>query len=128
MSSPAVAPYGAYRTADGHTVVLGTTNDREWQRLAREFLGRPDLADDERFRTNSGRVAHRDGPRRGDRRLVRAATTWPTSSTAPMPRASATRRYNTPNEVLAHPQLAARDRWREIDTPSGRSRAAAARR
>ena len=28
MSSPAVAPYGAYRTADGQTVVLGTTNDR----------------------------------------------------------------------------------------------------
>lgn len=35
MSSPAVAPYGAHRTADGHTLVLGTTNDREWQRLAR---------------------------------------------------------------------------------------------
>ena len=37
MSSPAVAPYGAYRTADDQTVVLGTTNDREWQRLAREI-------------------------------------------------------------------------------------------
>ena len=44
MGSPAVAPYGAYPTADGHTVVLGTTNDREWQRLARGVLGRPDLA------------------------------------------------------------------------------------
>ena len=41
MSSPAVAPYGAYRTADGQTVVLGTTNDREWQRLAREIIERP---------------------------------------------------------------------------------------
>lgn len=59
MGSPAVAPYGAYATADGHTVVLGTTNDREWQRFARELLGRPDLADDERFATTPGRVAHR---------------------------------------------------------------------
>ncbi|WP_288049507.1 CoA transferase, partial [Nocardia sp.] len=33
MSSPAVAPYGAFATADGRTVVLGTTNDREWRRL-----------------------------------------------------------------------------------------------
>jgi crotonobetainyl-CoA:carnitine CoA-transferase CaiB-like acyl-CoA transferase len=46
VSSPAVSPYGAYPTADGQTVVLGTTNDREWQRLAREVLHRPDLADD----------------------------------------------------------------------------------
>src|SRR5205823_12455312 len=27
MGSPAVAPYGAYPTADGQTLVLGTTND-----------------------------------------------------------------------------------------------------
>jgi crotonobetainyl-CoA:carnitine CoA-transferase CaiB-like acyl-CoA transferase len=40
VSSPAVAPYGAYRTADGQTLVLGTTNDREWLRLARDVLGR----------------------------------------------------------------------------------------
>src|SRR5699024_4545790 len=60
MGSPAVAPYGAYRTADGDTVVLGTINDQEWQRLARDLLGRPDLADDERYRTNAGRVAARE--------------------------------------------------------------------
>ena len=41
MSSPAVAPYGAYPTADRQTLVLGTTNDREWQRLASAVLGGP---------------------------------------------------------------------------------------
>ncbi len=59
MSSPAVAPYGSYPTADGQTVVLGTTNDREWQRFARDILARNDLADDERFATNAGRVENR---------------------------------------------------------------------
>src|SRR6185312_14423274 len=59
MSSPAVAPYGAYQTADHQTVVLGTTNDSEWQRLSRDVVKREDLAEDSRFRTNSGRVAHR---------------------------------------------------------------------
>ena len=28
-------------------------------------------------------------------------------------------RYNLPSEVLAHPQLKARDRWRQVETPSG---------
>ena len=60
MSSPAVAPYGAYGTADGQTVVLGTTNDNEWQRLSRQLLERDDLADDPRFASNAGRCAHRD--------------------------------------------------------------------
>ena len=59
MSSPAVAPYGAYRTADGQTVVLGTTNDAEWQRLSRQIIRRDDLADDARLAHNSGRCAHR---------------------------------------------------------------------
>jgi crotonobetainyl-CoA:carnitine CoA-transferase CaiB-like acyl-CoA transferase len=32
-------------------------------------------------------------------------------------------RYNLPSEVLSHPQLTARDRWRKIDTPTGPIRA-----
>ncbi len=40
-----MAPYGAFPTCDGQTVVLGTTNDRERQRLAREIIDRPDLFD-----------------------------------------------------------------------------------
>lgn len=118
MSSPAVAPYGAYDTADGQTVVLGTTNDREWQRLARDILARPDLADDERFRSNPGRVAHRG-------ELDDAIRTWcarhdlehiqQVADDASIGNA----RYNRPGEVLAHPQLSHRDRWRGIDTPAG---------
>lgn len=118
MSSPAVAPYGAYRTADGHTVVLGTTNDREWQRLARELLDRPDLAADDRFRTNPGRVTHRD-------LLDAEIGAWCARHDLAHVQQRAddagigNSRYNTPDDVLAHPHLAARDRWRRIDTPAG---------
>lgn len=118
MGSPAVAPYGAYPTADGHTVVLGTTNDGEWQRLARELLGRPDLADDERLRSNSGRVAHREV-------LDAEIGAWCARHDLAyvQDRADAAgignSRYNTPSDVVAHPHLTARDRWREIDTPGG---------
>ncbi|MFE2884906.1 CaiB/BaiF CoA transferase family protein [Streptomyces sp. NPDC059272] len=118
MSSPAVAPYGAHRTADGHTVVLGTTNDREWQRLARELIDRPDLADDPRFHSNAGRVKHRA-------MLEPEIGAWCARHDLADVQARAdaagigNSRYNTPSDVIAHPHLRARDRWREIDTPSG---------
>lgn len=122
MSSPAVAPYGAYQTADGQTVVLGTTNDREWQRLAREIIERPDLAADARFATNSDRVANRTV-------LDEAIQSWcaqhdlahvqQTADAAGIGNA----RYNLPSEVLEHPQLSDRDRWRTVDTPAGQIRA-----
>ncbi len=118
MSSPAVAPYGAYRTADGQTVVLGTTNDREWQRLAREIIERPDLADDARFAGNSDRVANRAV-------LDEAIQSWcarrdledvqKIADAAGIGNA----RYNLPSEVLVHPQLSARDRWRTVQTSAG---------
>jgi crotonobetainyl-CoA:carnitine CoA-transferase CaiB-like acyl-CoA transferase len=122
MGSPAVAPYGAYATADGQTVVLGTTNDREWQRFARDLLGRPDLADDERFRTNPGRVEHRA-------LLDEQVAAWCAERDLAGVQQSAdsagigNSRYNTPSEVVAHPHLAARDRWRPLDTPGGLIRA-----
>ncbi|OMC16639.1 formyl-CoA transferase [Mycolicibacter heraklionensis] len=118
MSSPAVAPYGAYPTADGHTVVLGTTNDREWQRLARELLGRNDLADDSRFAGNADRVANRAV-------LDEAIAAWCARHDLAHIQGAAdaagigNARYKTPSDVLAHPQLAERDRWRSIDTPVG---------
>ena len=118
MSSPAVAPYGAYSTADGQTVMLGTTNDREWQRLAREILQRDDLADNARLRTNAGRVAHReilDDAIRAWCARHDLAEVQKTADAAGIGNA----RYNLPSEVLVHPQLAARDRWRQIDTPNG---------
>ncbi|MEU6260500.1 CaiB/BaiF CoA-transferase family protein [Streptomyces sp. NPDC047043] len=118
MGSPAVAPYGAHRTADGQTVVLGTTNDREWQRFARDLLHRPDLADDERLRTNPGRVEHRE-------LLDAAVGEWCAGHDLAYVQRRADEagignsRYNTPGEVLTHPHLAARDRWRRVDTPGG---------
>ncbi|TDB95187.1 CaiB/BaiF CoA-transferase family protein [Actinomadura sp. 7K534] len=118
MGSPAVAPYGAYRTADDRTVVLGTTNDQEWQRLARDVLQRPDLAGDERFRTNPGRVAARvelDAEiaawclRHDIEHVQRAADAAGIGNS----------RYNLPTEVVAHHHLTARDRRRPVDTPGG---------
>jgi itaconate CoA-transferase len=118
MSSPAVAPYSAYQTGDDQTVVLGTTNDREWQRLANEIIGRPDLAQDPRFATNADRVANREI-------LNEAIGSWCAQHDLAHIQKTADNagignsRYNVPSEVVAHPQLAARDRWRQVGTPKG---------
>lgn len=118
MSSPAVAPYGSFGTRDGQTVVLGTTNDREWQRLAREVIERPDLAEDPRFATNPQRCTHRD-------ELNAAIQSWCAQRDLDEIQRTAdaagigNSRYNKPSEVIAHPHLAARDRWRRVGTPNG---------
>ncbi|PQE00182.1 formyl-CoA transferase [Mycobacterium sp. EPG1] len=118
VGSPAVAPYGAFPTRDGQTVVLGTTNDREWQRVAREIIDRPDLADDPRFATNSDRCRHREildeaiGNWCAQRDLVEIQEIADTAGIG-------NSRYNKPSEVVVHPHLAARDRWRTVATPKG---------
>ncbi|ODQ89934.1 formyl-CoA transferase [Mycolicibacterium flavescens] len=118
VGSPAVAPYGAFPTRDGHTVVLGTTNDREWQRVAREIIDRPDLAEDPRFATNPDRCEHREI-------LEEAIGSWCAQRDLAEIQKIAdaagigNSRYNLPSEVVAHPHLTARDRWRTVATPAG---------
>ena len=122
VGSPAVAPYGAFPTRDKQTVVLGTTNDREWQRVALEIIDRPDLAQDPRFATNPDRCAHREI-------LEEAIRSWcEQHDLADIQKIAddagiGNSRYNVPSEVVAHPQLTARDRWRLVNTPKGDIRA-----
>ncbi len=54
---PNLAPYQAFRTADG-SLMLAVGNDRQFAACA-ACLGQPDLASDARFATNSARVANR---------------------------------------------------------------------
>ncbi len=116
-----IAPYGPYRCADG-TVFLGVQSDREWGLLAREILGRPDLVDDERCARNTERVAHNEmitGVIEG----VLADRAADDVVLALERCGLACARMRTPQEFYDHPQLAARDRWREVGSPGGRVRA-----
>ncbi|MDP9884567.1 formyl-CoA transferase/CoA:oxalate CoA-transferase [Sinomonas atrocyanea] len=55
---PTIAPYQAFPTRDGW-IMVAVGNDGLWRRFA-EAVGRPDLAEDPRFRSNPLRVAHRN--------------------------------------------------------------------
>ena len=54
---PNIVPYQVFPVADGH-VIVAVGNDGQFARLV-AVLGRPELAQDERFRSNAGRVGHR---------------------------------------------------------------------
>src|SRR4051794_6119532 len=55
---PLIVPYEVFATADGE-LMIAAANDRLFARLAQE-IGRPELAEDPRFRTNPDRVANRE--------------------------------------------------------------------
>ncbi len=118
METPIVAPYGAYPTSDGELVVLGTTNDREWDRLARRLLGRDDMADDRRYASNERRCEHRG-------EIDEAIAGWTRQRTLREVQSAAddagigNARYNTVRSVIDHPQLSDRGRWREVASPVG---------
>ena len=54
---PNIVPYQAFQTLDGH-LILAIGNDGQFARFC-EIAGRTDLADDQRYATNSARVANR---------------------------------------------------------------------
>ena len=55
---PNIVPYTVMPAADGW-FVLGVGNDAQYRKFC-DFAGRPELAEDARFRTNADRVKHRD--------------------------------------------------------------------
>lgn len=118
MGSPMIAPYGAYATKDGQTAVLGTTSDREWGRLARDLLKRPELADDPRYAHNADRVALRE-------ELDEILEQWCAQRDLAEIQLLADEagignaRLNSVRDLANHPQLAERGRWRQVGTPVG---------
>ena len=56
---PSIVPYGVFEAADG-PLVITVGNNAQFERFARDVIDRPDIAKDERFKTNLGRGTHRD--------------------------------------------------------------------
>jgi itaconate CoA-transferase len=119
-SHATIAPYGAFRTGGGGTVQLGVQNDREWHRLCSQVLGRPELADDPRFATNTARVAARAELHH---EIEAALAARPADEVVALLDAAqiANAKLNTVGDVLAHPQL--ERRWAEVGSPAGPIRA-----
>ena len=113
-----IAPYGPYACAGGEAVLLGIQNEREWARFCAEVLRRPELAADPRFDSSTRRPANREALDReidGVFSALGAAEVIERLDAAGIANA----RLNTVEQFAGHPQLAARDRWREVATSAG---------
>ncbi|WP_344770097.1 CaiB/BaiF CoA-transferase family protein [Aeromicrobium panaciterrae] len=121
MGSPVVAPYGDYPTRDGQTVVIGTTNDTEWQRLTHTLLHRPDLADDPALATNDQRCRWRD---RIDEEIGAWTRTLDAAEICELAEAAGIGNaiYRTVLDAVDHPELTERGRWVESESPVGKLR------
>jgi itaconate CoA-transferase len=113
-----IAPYGPYTTAGGDTVVLAVQNEREWAALCRLVLGDERIATDERFATNSARVANRDALNGLIAERLRTedieTVVWRLGEAG-----VANGRVNSVQDFLDHPVLVARQRWRTVGSPGG---------
>lgn len=114
-----IFPYGPFPAGDGKTVMLGLQNEREWLTFCRQVLRQPELAADERFASNSRRVANRQALRAI---IVEAFTAMTAEQVvARLDEAQiANAQMNDMRDVWQHAQLKARERWVQVDTPTGR--------
>jgi itaconate CoA-transferase len=117
-SHATIYPYGPFPAGDGKTVMLGLQNEREWKVFCEKVLANAALTTDERFVTNAKRSAARAEL---SMLIVEAFSKMTATQVAERLEQAgiASAQVNTMAEVWAHPQLRARDRWREVDTPAG---------
>jgi len=121
LSHPALAPYGAHRAKDAQ-VIFGLQNEREWATFCAKVMGRPDWVSDPRYHDNSARREHREELKAEIEAFFADKTAR--EVVALLDAAGiANGRLNDARALWEHEQLAARGRWREIDSPAGRLRA-----
>jgi itaconate CoA-transferase len=118
-SHASIYPYGLFEVGADKTVILGVQNEREWKAFCQDVLGKPELTADPRFNTNTKR-----SEARADLKAIIAEVF------CGMDAAEVTRRLddagianaqaNTMADVWSHPQLRARHRWVEVDSPVGK--------
>ena len=118
-SHATIYPYGPFPAGDEKTVMLGLQNEREWTVFCKTVLQQPELSSDPRFSTNSKRSAARE-----ELRAIIVGAFAGLSAEQVVERLDeaqiANAQVNDMHAVWEHPQLKARNRWREVSTPAGR--------
>ena len=117
-SHATIYPYGPFPTGDGKEIMLGLQNEREWASFCKIVLQQPDLAADARFISNTLRVENS-----GALRVIIVEVFAALTRAQVLERLEAAQianaAVNTMRDVWEHPQLVARNRWSQVDSPSG---------
>ena len=112
-----IAPYGPFGASDG-TVFFSVQNEREWATFCDTVLQQPELSTDPLFAGNALRVLNR--PLLHEK-INTVLSVLPIADVlARLEAASiANAQLRDMHEFAAHPQLAARNRWRDVESPVG---------
>ena len=117
-SHATIYPYGPFLAGDGVSVMLGLQNEREWVSFCETVLCMPELATDSRFDNNSLRNQNRT-----DLESIILSVFATLTASEVIQRlddaAIANARMNNMADLWAHPQLQARKRWTQVDSPAG---------
>jgi len=116
-SHPSIYPYGSFAAANGR-VQFGIQNQREWEAFCAQVLQRPEVVTDSRFATNDDRHSHRSDLAAVIEEVFETLTV---SEVAHLldEAGIANGRVNSISDVIDHPNLVERDRWRTIESAGG---------
>ena len=116
-SHPSIYPYGSFAAANGR-VQFGIQNQREWEAFCAQVLQRPEVVTDSRFATNDDRHSHRSDLAAVIEEVFETLTV---SEVAHLldEAGIANGRVNNISDVIDHPNLVERDRWRTIESAGG---------
>ena len=117
-SHASIYPYGPFQAGDGATVMLGLQNEREWKLFCEVVLLDAGLAADPRFDSNARRNENREALKAIILETFARLNTAEVVARLDVAQI-ANARMNTMAEVWAHPQLKARGRWQNVDSPAG---------
>lgn len=114
-----ICPNGMFMTKDSKVFILGIQNTGEWQTFCKQVLRMPEMSDDPRFDCNVNRNKNRD-ELLSSIEGVFAQMDWAEVENLLNQAHIAYSAVNTMGDIWHHPQLKARQRWVEIDTPVGK--------
>ncbi len=113
-----IYPYGPFAAGDGKVVMLGLQNEREWVAFCAKVLLRPELSADPRYDSTARRSAAR-----AELKVLIETVFAGLTAEAVEARLDAAgighARVNDMEELWNHPQLRARGRWTEVESPAG---------
>jgi CoA:oxalate CoA-transferase len=112
---PQICPTGVFRSKDGYLIVMAFL-DHQWAALCK-VMGRPELANDSRFKTNALRLEHRD-------QVVAVIEQWLAGTQSDAAAMEALHQARIPvapvlsiDQAVNHPHLRARQTVRRISDP-----------
>jgi itaconate CoA-transferase len=113
-----IVPYGPFQAGDGGTVFLSIQNEREFERFCDAVLTDSTLKSDSRFSSGPARAKNREAMHAEIEKVFAGFSSAQVIEKLESA-GIANARLNSMQEFWEHPQLKARERWRDIGSPAG---------